>query len=334
MEEVAPCAACDICLGETQEYVRTAGSGTGVPEVKPLVPLFAGLSPADEELPGVDAALFERLRSWRGEQAKKQRVPAYVVLHNSHLEEISARKPDTIHELGAIKGVGLRRAARYGDETARPHTTGRRRRTLRPLRRTASESTCRQRKSCSGQGAAPMPCLLWPVLSSSAARRRAARWTTSWFNDRRVKTIRKEISMRLEGKKIAVLVAEGFEDLEYWVTVMRLQEEGAEVVSIGPDTEPVSGKNALGAQADTTADGVDASELDGIVVPGGWAPDKLRRYSEITDLVRTVHERNKTVGIICHGGLVAISAGIVDGVEGHGLAGDQRRPGERRRDLG
>jgi ATP-dependent DNA helicase RecQ len=64
----------------------------------------------------VDAALFERLRSWRGEQAKKQRVPAYVVLHNSHLEEISARKPGTIHELGAIKGVGLRRAARYGDE--------------------------------------------------------------------------------------------------------------------------------------------------------------------------------------------------------------------------
>jgi ATP-dependent DNA helicase RecQ len=116
MEEVAPCAACDICLGEIQEHVRTAGSGTSVPEVKSLVPMFAGLSPADEELPDVDAALFERLRSWRGEQAKKQRVPAYVVLHNSHLEEISARKPGTIHELGAIKGVGLRRAARYGDE--------------------------------------------------------------------------------------------------------------------------------------------------------------------------------------------------------------------------
>jgi ATP-dependent DNA helicase RecQ len=116
MEEVAPCAGCDVCLGETQEHARTAGPGTSVPEGKPLVPAFAGSSRADEDLPGVDAALFERLRSWRGEQAKKQRVPAYVVLHNSHLEEISARKPDTIHELGAIKGVGLRRAARYGDE--------------------------------------------------------------------------------------------------------------------------------------------------------------------------------------------------------------------------
>src|SRR4029453_4676003 len=108
--------------------------------------------------------------------------------------------------------------------------------------------------------------------------------------------------MRLEGKRIAVLVAEGFEDLEYWVTVMRLQEEGAEVVSIGPDTEAVNGKNALEARADTTADGVGATGLEGGVVPGGWAADKLRRYPEITDLVRKVSERKKTVGIICHGG--------------------------------
>src|ERR671920_807500 len=98
-------------------------------------------------------------------------------------------------------------------------------------------------------------------------------------------------------------------------------EEGAEVISVGPDTELVSGKNALEAQADTSADSVDASTLDGVVVPGGWAPDKLRRYPEITDLVRTVHERNKTVGIICHGGLVAISAGIVDGVRATGSLG-------------
>jgi ribonuclease D len=60
--------------------------------------------------------LLGRLKVWRSEQARDQRVPAYVVLHNSHLEDISARKPSTIHELGAIKGIGLRRAARYGEE--------------------------------------------------------------------------------------------------------------------------------------------------------------------------------------------------------------------------
>jgi ATP-dependent DNA helicase RecQ len=118
MEEVAPCSGCDVCLGETEQPARVGGptSRAGVSAGEPLVPTFAGLSQAGEDLPDVDAELFERLRSWRGEQAKKQRVPAYVVLHNSHLEEISARKPTTIHELGAIKGVGLRRAARYGDE--------------------------------------------------------------------------------------------------------------------------------------------------------------------------------------------------------------------------
>ena len=127
--------------------------------------------------------------------------------------------------------------------------------------------------------------------------------------------------MKLSGKKVVVLLAEGFEDLEYWVTVMRLREEGAEVVTVGPDLETVYGKNALPARADATAGDVDASGLDGIVIPGGWAPDKLRRYPKITEMVRDVHEGGKVVGIICHGGLVAISAGIVDGVRATGSLG-------------
>ncbi len=127
--------------------------------------------------------------------------------------------------------------------------------------------------------------------------------------------------MRLDGKKVVVLLEEGFEDLEYWVTVMRLREEGAEVVTVGSSLDPVYGKNALSAQADATAGDVDAAELDGIVIPGGWAPDKLRRYPEIIELVRGVHERGKTVGIICHGGLVAISAKIVAGVSATGSLG-------------
>src|SRR5918998_4989009 len=129
--------------------------------------------------------------------------------------------------------------------------------------------------------------------------------------------------MKLRGKRVAVLLAEGFEDLEYWVTVMRLQEEGAEVVTVGADTESVQGKNALSAAADATPDDVEASSFDAVVIPGGWAPDKLRRYEGIVGLVRDVHERGGIVGIICHGGLVAISAGIVDGGSATGPPGLQ-----------
>jgi protease I len=115
----------------------------------------------------------------------------------------------------------------------------------------------------------------------------------------------------LDGMRVAVLVAEGVEDLEYWVTVMRLREAGARVDAIGTSLDTVHGKNGLEAQADRLASDVDAADYDAVVIPGGWAPDKLRRYQAITGLVRAVHDAGKPVGIICHGGLVAISAGII-----------------------
>jgi ATP-dependent DNA helicase RecQ len=105
-EPVAPCGACDVCLGEA-EMSREP------PHAAPETLLSGTAVPMDG---AVDPELFERLKRWRGEQARRQQVPAYVVLHNSHLEEIAARKPQTIHELGSIKGIGLRRAARYGEE--------------------------------------------------------------------------------------------------------------------------------------------------------------------------------------------------------------------------
>jgi ATP-dependent DNA helicase RecQ len=108
-EPVAPCGACDVCLGEVQELA-------GPPRLKPEPALAGTTAPAGSPNGAADPALFERLKRWRGEQARRQQVPAYVVLHNSHLEEIAARKPQTIHELGSIKGIGLRRAARYGEE--------------------------------------------------------------------------------------------------------------------------------------------------------------------------------------------------------------------------
>lgn len=118
--------------------------------------------------------------------------------------------------------------------------------------------------------------------------------------------------MRLEGKRIAVLVEKEFEDLEFWVPTMRLIEEGAEVVKVGSGSaESYTGKHGLTATPDTTADEISADEFDAVVVPGGWAPDKLRRYQPVLDLVQGIHEQGKIVGAICHAGLVLISAGII-----------------------
>jgi protease I len=116
---------------------------------------------------------------------------------------------------------------------------------------------------------------------------------------------------RLKGMRVIVLVAEGVEDLEYWVTVMRLREEGAQVTSVGATLDAAKGKNGLPVKAERLAADVDPEAVDGLVVPGGWAPDKLRRYETVTGLVRSVEKAGKPIGIICHGGLVAISAGIV-----------------------
>lgn len=126
---------------------------------------------------------------------------------------------------------------------------------------------------------------------------------------------------RLAGKKIAILVAEGVEDLEFYVPLMRLQEEGAEVISAGMDTKPVRGKHGLEITPQVRVDSLVADELFGLVVPGGWAPDKLRRDPAVTTLVQRLDAAGRTIGIICHGGLVAISAGILQGRRATGSLG-------------
>src|SRR6185312_5813622 len=127
---------------------------------------------------------------------------------------------------------------------------------------------------------------------------------------------------RLESRKVVVLVAEGFEDLEFWVTVMRLREEGAAVTIAG--TAPgvaLRGKHGLEATAEVGVDAVESGGVDAVVVPGGWAPDKLRRSERVTRLVRETSDAGRIVGLICHAGLVGISAGIVDGHRATGSLG-------------
>jgi len=127
--------------------------------------------------------------------------------------------------------------------------------------------------------------------------------------------------MRLAGKKIAILVAEGVEDLEFYVPLMRLQEEGAEVVSAANDLKPVRGKHGLEISPNTRIDSLASDDLFALVIPGGWAPDKLRRHAAVTKLVRDMDAAGKTIGIICHGGLVPISAGIMRGRKATGSLG-------------
>ena len=127
--------------------------------------------------------------------------------------------------------------------------------------------------------------------------------------------------MRLHGKTVATLVAEGVEDLEYYVPLMRLQEEGAQVLTAALEIKPVHGKNGLEIKPDTKIESLNADELFALIVPGGWAPDKLRRHSAVKDLVRNMDENGKTIGIICHGGLIAISAGIMKGRKATGSLG-------------
>ena len=118
--------------------------------------------------------------------------------------------------------------------------------------------------------------------------------------------------MTLSGKTIGILAADGFEDLEFWVPYMRVQEEGAAVVVIGiqADTTYTSKSGGLTTTSTAAAKTVSADNLHGLLVPGGWAPDKLRRDADVLQLVRDMHARNKVLGFICHAGWLAASANI------------------------
>jgi len=127
--------------------------------------------------------------------------------------------------------------------------------------------------------------------------------------------------MNLSGKRIAILLADGVEDLEYYVPLMRLEEEGADVISAALDVHPIRGKNGLTIVPTARIDALRSTDLFAVIVPGGWAPDKLRRSDAVTNLIRDMNAAGKPIGIICHGGLVAISAGIVRGRQATGSLG-------------
>lgn len=119
--------------------------------------------------------------------------------------------------------------------------------------------------------------------------------------------------MKLIGKRVAVLAETDFEDLELLYPLLRLREEGAQAIVVGMGATSYRGKHGLEVKVDAVSADVDAASLDGVVVPGGWSPDRLRRDAAVLSLVRTVSERGRMVASICHGPWVLVSARILKG---------------------
>ena len=121
--------------------------------------------------------------------------------------------------------------------------------------------------------------------------------------------------MTLEGKKVAILAENGYEELELWYPYYRMIEEGATVVLIGSGTSNkyVGKKGNYPVIVDKNINEVDSKEFDALIIPSGWAPDNLRRHQKIIDFTREIFEQNKTVAAICHAGSLLVSANVLKG---------------------
>jgi len=113
--------------------------------------------------------------------------------------------------------------------------------------------------------------------------------------------------------KVAILVENDYQDQEVWVPLYRLREEGYETVTVGPSAASYKSKLGYPVQAQAAASDVRAEDFLGVVIPGGWAPDRLRQHGSILKLVRDLFEKRRVVACICHGGWVLASAGIANG---------------------
>jgi len=108
-----------------------------------------------------------------------------------------------------------------------------------------------------------------------------------------------------------ILVEQAYEDLELWYPKIRLEEEGLRVVVAGPEKVKYVGKYGYPCTPDATFDQVRADAFDALVIPGGWAPDRLRRLPAVLELVRAFDRAGKPIAMICHAGWVPISARIL-----------------------
>ena len=123
-------------------------------------------------------------------------------------------------------------------------------------------------------------------------------------------------------KRILCFVGDIYEDLELWYPKLRLQEAGAEVVLAGPEAgQKYDGKHGYPCVSDAAISEMNSADFDGVICPGGFMPDKLRRDPKVLSLIAEFHAAGKLVAAICHGGWMPISAKVYDGVRVTGSPG-------------
>ena len=120
--------------------------------------------------------------------------------------------------------------------------------------------------------------------------------------------------MKLQGKRIAILAENMYQEMELWVPYYRMKEEGADVKVVGAGgAKSYTSKHGYPVSVDVQADQVKAVEFDAVIVPGGYAPDMMRRHAAMVSLVREAAQQGKVVAAICHAGWMLVSAGILNG---------------------
>ena len=120
--------------------------------------------------------------------------------------------------------------------------------------------------------------------------------------------------MELQGKRVAILAENLYQELELWYPLLRMREAGAEVKVVGTGSATTyTSKHGYPATVDVAASDVTAADFDAVIIPGGYAPDMMRRYPAMVNLVREAFEQGKVVAAICHAGWMLASAGVLNG---------------------